>query len=223
MHGSSLKRAERLSQASGLLWAIIILASASALLVPLLVLDLGLVLQYLVTPDSHAPARESVLGPYAGWPFQGVLNRSGSSYLLILLLIGVLLALLNTAALLVFQRLLHKYALQVSVALRRAIHDQAFVLGPHELLSPVRSRPEELFVERVEAVRRGLVRWWDAMPRSVVEIVLLLLLALMLNFWLSLLVILLALYIAPLAAVGSGRLAHERLPTASRRTNCAAN
>ena len=140
MHGSSLKRAERLSQASGLLWAIIILACASALLVPLLVLGLGLVLQYLVTPDSHGPAREFVLGPYAGWPFRGVLDRSGSSYLLILLSIGALLALLNTAALLVFQRLLHKYALQVSVALRRAIHDQAFVLGPHELLTPVRSR-----------------------------------------------------------------------------------
>ena len=61
------------------------------------------------------------------------------------------------------------------------------------------------------------------MPRSVVEIVLLLLLALMLNFWLSLLVILLALYIAPLAAVGSGRPACERLPTASRRTSCAAS
>ena len=78
-------------------------------------------------------------------------------------------------------------------------------------------------MERVEAVRRGLVRWWHAMPRSVVEIALLLLLALMLNFWLSLLVILLALYIAPRAPVGSGRLARERLATASRRTNCAAN
>lgn len=209
MHGSSLKRAERLSQASGLLWSLVLVACASALLVPLLVLDLGLVLQYLVTPTSRGPEREWVLGPYAGWMFQGVLHRSGLAYLLILVLIGGCLALLNTVALLAFQRLLHKFTLQVAVALRRAIHDQTFVLGPHELLTPARSRPEELFVERVEAVRRGLVRWWDAMPRSVVELVLLLLLALMLNFWLSLLVILLALYIAPMAR-GWRRQARDR-------------
>ena len=164
-----------------------------------------------------------MLGPYAGWLFRGVLDRSGPTYLLILVFIGGMLALLNTAALLVFQRLLHKYALQVSVALRRAIHDQAFVLGPHELLTPVRSRAEELFVERVEAVRHGLVRWWDAMPRSVVEIVLLLLLALMLNFWLSLLVILLALYIAPVARGWQRQARRERLLTASRRRSCAAS
>jgi len=199
MRGSSLKRAERLGQASGLLWSIILVACASAVLVPLLVLDLGLVLQYLVTPASRGTAREWVLGPYAGWLFRSVLDRSGPTYLLVLVAIGGLLGLLNSAALLALQRLLHRYALQVSTALRRAIHDQAFVLGPHELLTPARSRPEELFVERVEAVRRGLVAWWDAIPRSVLKLGLLLLLAFMLNFWLSLLVILLALYIVPVA------------------------
>ena len=58
-------------------------------------LDLGLVLQYLVTPDSPASARESVLGPYVGWPFQRRAGSQRSSYLLILLLIGALLALLQ--------------------------------------------------------------------------------------------------------------------------------
>jgi hypothetical protein len=73
MHGRSLKRAERLARGTGLLWSLIVLGCVSALLVPLLVFDLGLVLRNLVSPDSASSAKDVVLGPLFGSVVGGLL------------------------------------------------------------------------------------------------------------------------------------------------------
>jgi ABC-type multidrug transport system fused ATPase/permease subunit len=199
MYGHSLKRAERLTAASGARYAILALGGASAFLAPLLVIVLGLALQHLVSPGRGAVSDSWVLGPHVGGALRPTASGAGPLYLLALVAVSWILAALDAASLIALQRWVHRYALGVAVALRRAIHDQTFVLGPHDLLGVSRSRPEELFAERAEEVRRGLAVWWLAIPRSVVELLLLLGLALAVNLWLTLLVILLVLYIFPFA------------------------
>lgn len=189
-------RAQRLVQAAGLRRAIVAVGVVSALIVPLLVLDLGLVLQLLVSRDGPASGGDWVLGPWLGgriapWPFFGDPRRC----LAALVFVSWGLAALEACSLFGLHRLVHRYALRAGVAMRRAIHDQAFVLGPQDLLGVPRSRPEELFAEKVETVRDGLVRQWLAIPRSLVELAVLILLALAVNVWLTLLALLLAGYV----------------------------
>ncbi len=199
MHGKSLKRAERLARGTGLLWSLIVLGCVSAFLVPLLVFDLGLVLRNLVSPESASSAKDVVLGPLFGSVLGGLLTGAGPWHLIALIIVGWCLALLEFGSLVILHALVNRYSLRVALALRRSIHDQTFVLGPHDLLGSSRSRPEELFTERCDVVRRGLALWWQAIPRSVVELALLVGLALLVNFWLTLVVILLTLYILPFA------------------------
>ena len=143
MRGSSLQRAERIGRATGIRWGLVAVAGGSALLAPLLVTDLGLVLQLLIG-SSSPPASVGV-----GLPFPS-LNQvvsgerfaaGGSALLLILVAVSWVLALLDALSLIVLQRLVQRYAGRVAMELRRAIHDQTFALGPHDLMGAFRSRP----------------------------------------------------------------------------------
>ncbi|MFV1964774.1 MAG: ATP-binding cassette domain-containing protein [Pirellulaceae bacterium] len=179
------------------LWRLIMAVGASsALLIPMLVVVLGLILHVLVGgPDQGTLQPPSIAAWLITWPMGlfGLITWPMSLFVLVAVSWG--LAFAEAVSLFVLQRLVHRYALRIADELRRAIHDQAFLLGPHDLLGPSRSRPEELFADKAEAVRRGLARWWLAIPRSVVALALLLAVALSVHAWLTMLVVLLAVYI----------------------------
>jgi ABC-type multidrug transport system fused ATPase/permease subunit len=200
MLGSSLRRAQLLANANALWRLIMIIGALSALLIPLLVVVLGLILHILVSgPDEQQAARPTIVAWLIRWPVS----------LWVLVPVSWVLALAEAISEWVLARHVQRYALRVANGLRHAIHKQAFLLGPHDLLGTSRSRPEELFADKAEIVRRGLSRWWLAIPRSVVALALLLAVALSVHIWLTLLVVLLAIYILRFYRVMRQRLETE--------------
>jgi len=128
-----------------------------------------------------------VLGPllvstFKAWP--AVFGRNFPC-LLTLVVIGLVLAALESLSLAIMYHHLRRVALDAEGHLRREIHRQAFRLGTNESASGSTSRPEELIVRACPEVRAGLIRWWRAMPRSPVLLATLLLLMLMINVWLT--------------------------------------
>jgi ABC-type multidrug transport system fused ATPase/permease subunit len=105
--------------------------------------------------------------------------------------VGWLTALLVTVAFIVLRRGAHTRALAVATDLRHKIYTQAFRLGPYDLLGATRTRPDELFSEKVETIRRGFTYWWTTIPQSAVALAALLGLAALVNGWLTLLAVLL--------------------------------
>jgi ABC-type multidrug transport system fused ATPase/permease subunit len=189
MQHSALQRARRHGASPGAVSSIILLGVGSALLTPVLVVGLGLISQVLVGREvsNYLGLRPWFSG---GWPFYG----NDEFFLLVLVVFGLALAGLEVALLVLLQRAVQNAALRGASSLRSAIHQQTFRLGPHELLDVAQSRPEELFGDKAEVVREGLVGWWQAVPRSIVSLSCLLALAVAMNPWLTLLSVLVAIY-----------------------------
>ncbi len=196
MRPSALQRARHSAFAPRLHRLLILASVAAALLIPMLVLDLGLMIQLLVSRGSQEVPRDWVIGPWVSgalfpWPFFG----ERALCMLFLVLSGAALA-----ALLVFLRWLtectaHRYTLHVVTRLRQAIHRQAFQLGTSELLGHRQTRPELLAVEKADIVCRGLYAWWATVPYCIVLLMLLVIMSLAVNAWLTLLAILLTGYL----------------------------
>ncbi|QDU97282.1 ATP-binding cassette domain-containing protein [Lignipirellula cremea] len=153
-----------------------------ALVTPLLILDLGLIVQTVA--GLHPPGVEPtdlVIQPIItsdSWP-PGK-NRAFS--MLILVGAGLTLAVLESALLMLQSRAIQKAALDISTRLQLQIHKQAFIMGGNEPLGLTRSRPEELFTDKVEQIREGLAHWWRAIPRSAATLATLTLLACMVDW-----------------------------------------
>ena len=192
MPRSAFNRARRYGFSSGLGIAIFVISVCAAVLIPLLIIDLGLIAQLLVNRGAAEPPAAWMLrpwfnGPLFDWPFGGNYDR----ILLLLVGVGSLAACLEAGACWLLDRLVHRQALNVAEELRQRIHDQAFRLGTHDLLGVAKSRPEALFVEHVEQLRGRLVAWWRTVPGSWVALAFLLVLAVSVNFWLTLLALVL--------------------------------
>jgi ABC-type multidrug transport system fused ATPase/permease subunit len=160
----------------------------SAALAPVLVVLFALAVQLMVMHEGGRAPADPVIGPWVSgqiieWP---PLGRSDQG---LAALCGLALAAttLETLALLYINRLAHRLAQTTAAELKDAVHEQAFRLGAGDLLDRGRSRPEELFLDRTESVRRGLAAWWRAVPRSIASVTLLLLLALAINWLITLL------------------------------------
>lgn len=184
---------------SGLGAAIAIVSVCSAVLLPLLIVDLGLIVQLLVSRGGDEVPHDLVLGPWVSgriveWPLFGRYELS----LVTLVGAGALLALLTAAALALLETLTQRQTMGVISSLRERIHNQAYRLGTHDLLGTSRSRPEELFTDSAERLRSGLVNWWRTVPRSWIRLACLTILALAVNFWLTLLAVVLTASIARL-------------------------
>jgi len=137
---------------------------------PLLVVDLWLILQLLVSRGGPASPENGGLGPW----LSRIVDWLGDERrcLVALVVASWVLSLLEACSLLWLQRLVNRYALDVSLAMRRAIHDQAFVLGPQDLLGATAGPARrELFAEKVETVRYGLALWWLGHPTQLDRIV----------------------------------------------------
>lgn len=196
MPSSALQRARHFAFAPGLHRLLVLSSVASALLIPMLVLDLGLMIQLLVSRGSREIPRDWVLGPWVSgelfpWPFFG----EPALCMLVLVASGA-----ACSVLLVYVRWLeectaHRYALHAVTRLREAIHRQAFRLGASELLGQPQTRPELLAVDKAESVRAGLYAWWTTIPYCVLLLMLLVIMSLTVNAWLTLLAVLLTGYL----------------------------
>ncbi len=177
------------------LWVTRGLAVVAALLLPLLILVLGLIVEMIVAMTSvgvSQPAGDDLLlGPWVSgriipWPPLGD-HQLG---LLLLVSVGILLASLEVAALWWMNRGVQRLAIGVTGNLLERLHRQANRLGTSDLLGEFHTQPEQLLESRLPAIRLGLVAWWGAIPYAVVALVVLVALALLVNFWLALVVLL---------------------------------
>jgi ABC-type multidrug transport system fused ATPase/permease subunit len=174
---------------------VLLLSFLSALLVPVLIIDLGLIVRLLVGRGVADPPVDWVLGTLLAvlpWPLFGQFESS----LLALVGFGIAVAIVESITVWLLARFVHKLAIRVTARLREAIHSQAFRFGTHDLLGTARSSPEELFSTQAEQVRSGLVVWYQAAPSSWDALVLLVLLAAAVNFWLALFAVIMSIYIA---------------------------
>ena len=192
MQWSAFQLARRVAQAPQGLWSQIIVGFFAGILVPVLVIDLGLIVQLLVSRSSPEMPNDLVLktlvsGQWLEWPFLGSRDRC----LAVLVGVGWLTAVLETIALIILRRGAHLRALKVANDLRHKIYTQTFRLGPYDLLGATRTKPDELFSEKVETVRRGFAYWWITIPQAIVALVALLGIASLVNGWLTLLAVLL--------------------------------
>jgi ABC-type multidrug transport system fused ATPase/permease subunit len=196
MRSTALQRARHFAFAPRLHRTLILASVAAALLIPMLVLNLGLMIQLLVSRGSQEVPRDWVIGPWiSGVLFEWPLFGERELCMLVLVVSGAVFA-----ALLVFVRWLtectaHRYTLHIVTRLRQAIHRQAFRLGASELLGHRQTRPELLAVERADIVCGGLYAWWATVPYCVVLLLLLVMMSLAVNAWLTLLAILLTGYL----------------------------
>ncbi|MCA9223642.1 MAG: ABC transporter ATP-binding protein, partial [Planctomycetales bacterium] len=173
-----------------------VLGAFNAMLVPLLVIDLGLIVLLMVGRTTGRLPNDWVLGPWvsgtiADWPYYGRTDFC----LLALTAAGFALSLLFAATQLLFVRAVARAAFRVASLLRGEIHRQAFRLGPDDLLGGARTQPEQLFTDQCEILTRALIAWWRVFPRSAFALLALMAVAFALNPWLALLSVLLAIAI----------------------------
>ncbi len=191
MRWSEFSRARHFGRSARYRWSLNGLGICAALLLPLMVFDLGLITQ-LVLGSSHAAVpRDWLLGPWISgrvisWPLAG----NERVCLLILVGFGLVVGGFEVWALWLLNRAVHRAAWDVTVRFHAEIHRHAYRLGASDLLGGRRSPPERLLGEACDELRRGLVRWWSAVPYAVVALGALVLMALIVNLWLSLVVLL---------------------------------
>lgn len=167
------------------------LGVCAALLLPLLVLILGLIVQLVLGPSHVVMPDDWVLRPWISgrllpWPWFN--DRQLCLYTL--LLCGLLVGLLEVWALWLLNRAIHRAALDVVVRFQAEIHRQAYALGSSDLLGGLRSPPETLLTRATADLHRGLICWWRAVPYAVVAMAALVLLAMAVNVWLALVLLL---------------------------------
>lgn len=195
MQRSGFLLARRVAQSPHPAWLIATVGTLAAVLGPLLVVNLGLIVQLLVSRESGEIPNDWLIGTivaggFGPWPWFGY-----RACLVIVVGAGWLIAILETACLILLRRAANQHALRIASDLRHKIYSQAFRLGPYDLLGATRSRPDELFADKVETIRRSFAEWWTTVPSAFVSLVVLILIAAAVNVWLTLLAILLTVYV----------------------------
>jgi ATP-binding cassette subfamily B protein len=191
MTGSSFHRVRRYGRDRAGRVLLYAAGIVSALMMPGLVVVFGLLVHLRISHNQPSPdLLLGLLTQKGRW-----LAMEGEfEFTPLLTLIGVALAigLLLGGSLLIVARQVQRVALAAVAELKSAIHSQAFELGASELLGGRRLRPEELFTDKTEVVRRGLVAWYQAIPRAVVTIAALLIVSLAADAALTVFAVLLA-------------------------------
>jgi len=137
--------------------------------------------------------RGTAAGSLARWSFDHwSALRTNSSCLLALIAVGWGLALLYGVARYGLERWAQTAALDVAWRLRHELFQQSTRLGAGDLLLGQRQNVVELFVERMRMFADGLVAWYRAVPHALLVLVLLAIVALWVNIFLALAIILLA-------------------------------
>ncbi|NLF68272.1 MAG: ABC transporter ATP-binding protein [Candidatus Anammoximicrobium sp.] len=197
MRWVSFRKAARFGGAKGRPWWIYLWGSASALLTVLLVADVGLILDLI--HSSHEGGQSLDGWSFAAWlgmPDQswGWLDRY--EYCLLALLAALLtLATAEALALLVYFRLGELAAWDAVGRLQIGVYEQVRRLGVPDWFEREGRQSEQRLLDKCQVVREGLAAWWTSMPRSFMVAALLLALAAYIDFFLTLLTILLALFV----------------------------
>lgn len=174
----------------GGLWVVYTTGFLSALLWPAMVIVLGMIVELLVT-NGHAQHGTGLGLLIKRYP------ELANKELCLFILLGVGLALGSAECLLLYflDRSVKRAAQRATTRLRGELRRQAYHLAGSELFGAKETGLIALFTERMEIVRQGLVAWWSTVPREIVRLALLVALALMLNLWLTLAAVLLAVLI----------------------------
>lgn len=149
--------------------------------------------------------------------------RNNQQCLLLYAACFVLLSIVLASGLYLLDRFAESAAGRVTMFNRLAIYQQSFRVGISELLSTRAPRSVALFGPQADELRRGLFSWWRTAPLSFFLIASLLLLAFLIDFWLTTAAILvtalgcLALYWSRRRAIQSQRLWHSRAHLILRR------
>ncbi len=192
MRWASFRRAARLS--AGGRWWNYGLAFASALVTTLLVADAALVLDLIHSPHSTGQTPASwAFSTWLGWPdvSRDWLDRY-EYYLLGLLAALLVLATVEAGLLLMLFRSGEQQAWEAVSRLQIAVYEQVRRLGVPDWFEREGRQAEQRVLADCLKIREGLTAYWSMMPRSVCVATLLLGLAAYLDFFLSLLAVLLA-------------------------------
>lgn len=131
--------------------------------------------------------RDSWLGPAYAHTYTSISAlRNNHSCLLVIVCAACVLIVLAGISIAWLEVSVHKAAMRTATALRRQIHDQAGRLGSGDMFIGQHAISKDLFTGDIDAVRRGLVTWWRVVPHAAVFGIAMLLLALSVDFWLTL-------------------------------------
>lgn len=114
------------------------------------------------------------------------LPRTNHGAVVFLLIIGMGSALLRIASRARVRRSAEDFALQAAASLRSYLHRQTLRLGPGDLEGDRASRAQSLFVDEVDVVRDGLSDWLTGLCRDVPTLLFLFLLAVLVDWRMSL-------------------------------------
>jgi len=188
----ALRRARQFAS-TGSLIPIYICGIISAIVIPLLIVNLALILQFIAVREPSAQVT-LVAGPFLlqdiGFfsNLNPIFNDANPYYVIgVLVSVAVALTVLESLVLLVHWRSMQKLSYTVAAALIAGIHAQAMRLGGNEPLALAKSRPEELITEQAGKIRAGLLVWWRTIPRSIATLATLLLLACFVDILMTLL------------------------------------
>jgi ATP-binding cassette subfamily B protein len=177
------------NRAGGSFWRWL-LAAASVILVLLLLETLGLWTELLASrgqPPEGIAGSSRALGWVRAWHLMfngGVVSPGRQS--LALLLVGLGMAFLWVLARIALVRVARRRAEGVASHLRAELHRRMFHLEGAELVSRQEVAIIDLFVNRVELIRQGLLAWWLALPHDILLLLGLAALAVAVHPWVGL-------------------------------------
>jgi ABC-type multidrug transport system fused ATPase/permease subunit len=145
----------------------------------------------LVWRMRHTPFAAAATNIYQS---TGVLSNSIAA-LVLLIAIGWVLAIGGALAMDRLERAVQGQSLASAQRLRAEVHRQAVRLGASEMPAKDELTPTQMFVSSVEQFRQGLVAWHRVWPQAVVLLVLLVVVALAVDVWLSIAAIIYALLV----------------------------
>lgn len=134
----------------------------------------------------------ATLARWAPW----MRNARGSGivppYLIGLLLTGILLALLGAALLLLMREMAARATIEAATRLRRAVYHHTFRLGTLAFRALGPTEAVSIFARHIEAVHDALFTYLTVTYRAPIKFALLIAFALLVNFWLALASLMLA-------------------------------
>ena len=173
------------------------LGCLSAIPTILLVVNLGLLID--TVHSRHAGGPSQWTSPLSSWfgdlGLSGPLADRYEYWLLMLVGSMAVLALLEWALLLIYFRNAQLAALDTSIRLLTAVYEQSRRLDAPDWFASGQPSTEHRLVEACGQLRDRLARWWMTVPRAISLVALLILLSLSINFFLTLLALLLAVFL----------------------------
>lgn len=197
MQGSSLARVREIVGWSGDALLVHVAGLATTVLIPCLLIVLGFVVEIvaLIEPGRLTGYWLPFVGPQLLWLTSSIFGLAATDlreYLWFLLATGLALALCEAISIYIYLRAVDGAALDVATQLRQSLVRQAYQVGASDLLGTLTTRPEELFVRQTEQIREALVAWWNTVPRAAVLAAMLLIMALWVNWTITLVAIIFA-------------------------------